>query len=208
MLNEEFWTLEGPGTAHTRVLGSRFSARAFPLEAGESIESALALSKKLYHDASHHCWASIERKDNDLVQTQSDAGEPKGTAGLPILQELRKAALENSGVIVTRWFGGTKLGTGGLVRAYAECAALAIQDATRVQRRTGLIVVVDADYDMQNIVFQLATKFFAKVEGGGEGDGTTIRVRLKRKQVDDFIVALRDQSAGKLIGNVGDVWTS
>ena len=208
MLNEDFWTLEGPGTAHTRVLGSRFSARAFPLEDSESMESALAVAKKLYHDASHHCWACIERKDSELVQTQSDAGEPKGTAGLPILQELRKSALENCGIIVTRWFGGTKLGTGGLVRAYGECAALAIQDGNRIQRRTGVTVEVDANYDLQNIVFQLATKFFAKVEGGTESEGTVMKVRLKRKQVDEFIVALRDQSAGKLIGNIGDVWIS
>ncbi|NUO18357.1 YigZ family protein [bacterium] len=208
MLSEDFWTLSGPGTAQTRVLGSRFIGRAFPLDDEVNINVALEAVKKLYHDASHHCWASIERKDQNLIQMQSDAGEPKGTAGQPILLEIRRHNLENCGVIVTRWFGGTKLGTGGLVRAYSECASLALDAAPRVLKKTGISVEVEADYELQKLVYQLAMKFFAFVEHDPDGNGKKLRVRLRRKQADEFISVLHEQSSGKLIGRAGSSWIS
>lgn len=208
MLTEDFWTLSGPGTAQTRVLGSRFIGRAFPLDEEVTMVVALEAVKKLYFDATHHCWASIERKDPELLQLHNDDGEPKGTAGQPILLEIRKHNIENCGVIVTRWFGGSKLGTGGLVRAYSECAAKAIEAAPRVLRKTGIVIEVEADYELQKLVYQLAMKFFAAVEPEYDGDGKRLSVRLRRKQAQEFIAALREQSSGKLVGKTGASWTS
>ncbi len=208
MLTEEFRTLAGPGTAQTRVLGSRFSARAFALTEVASFESILDDIKKINYDSSHHCWASIERGDTELIERQSDAGEPKGTAGLPILQEIKKQNLENCAVVVTRWFGGTKLGTGGLVRAYSECAALSLADANIIARKTGLIVIVHADYDLQSFVYQLAAKNSAVVDVEAGRDGTRLSVKLRANQVSEFIDTLRELSAGKLIGKIGSSWTS
>lgn len=208
MLTDDYWTLQEPGTAQTRVLGSRFSASAFQLNNDVTIEPMLESASKHSHDASHHCWASIIRSDDNLLERQSDAGEPKGTAGLPILLEIRKQQLQNCAVIVTRWFGGTKLGTGGLVRAYAECAALAIHGASRVLRKTGITLEVKAPYESHRIVYQLATKFAAIVEPVENGDGTQLNLKLRRAQINEFNVALRDMSAGKLIGSVGVEWTS
>lgn len=208
MLTEDFWTLSGPGIVQTRVLGSRFSARAFPLDEDLSIESALEEIRKLYYDATHHCWALSWRDHDELTERHSDGGEPKGTAGLPILLELRKHNLQNCAVIVTRWFGGTKLGTGGLVRAYGECAGQALDTAPRVLRKTGVTVDVVVDFDSQSIVYQLATKFFAVVEANPSAEMTRLSVKVRRKQVDSFLAALREQSAGKLQGKIGVPWIS
>ena len=83
--------------------------------------------RKRYHAARHHCWAFRLGAPGSIEETSSDDGEPGGTAGLPILGALQRAGLHDAACIVTRWFGGTKLGTGGLVRAYGEAAQLAVE---------------------------------------------------------------------------------
>lgn len=207
-LSDDYWTLSGPGTAHTRVLGSRFSAIAFHVADESELESRLMELKKTEFDATHHCWAHVIRKDHELRERVSDDGEPKGTAGLPILHEIRKQNLQNIAVIVARWFGGTKLGTGGLVRAYGECGALAIGNAVRVQRKTGVIVAVDTPFELQSVVYQLAASSFAHVEqASSEGDARLL-VKLRRAQAEAFCVALRDRSAGRLAGFIEGEWTS
>jgi uncharacterized YigZ family protein len=208
MLTEDFLTLVEPGTAATRVLGSRFSAYVCPVETESEFESVLAEMRKTHFDATHNCWAFIVRAGDELIERQSDDGEPKGTAGIPILQEIKKNELQNCGVIVTRWFGGTKLGTGGLVRAYGECAAMALVATPTKKYRTGVMLEIESNYDLQSIVYQLAGKFSAPVEFSATGDGTRLCVKLRRNQVDDFKAALTEHSAGKLTAHPGGSWIS
>jgi len=207
-LTDDYWTLSGPGTAHTRVLGSRFSALALHISNDADLESKLAELKKSQYDATHHCWALSKRSDGEFVERVNDDGEPKGTAGVPILHEIHRAGVENTAVIVARWFGGTKLGTGGLVRAYGECAALALQAATRVQRKTGTTVSVLAPYDLQSVVYQLAAHSFAPVELQDVNGQARLIIKLRRNQVEPFRLALRDRSGGKLTAQDEGEWTS
>lgn len=208
MLTEDFLTLSEPGTAQTRVLGSRFSAYVCPLGSEAEFESVLSEMRKTHYDATHHCWAYVVRGEQALLERQSDDGEPKGTAGIPILQEIKKHDLQNCAVIVTRWFGGTKLGTGGLVRAYGECAALALETSPKRKYRTGITVEIEADYDLQSIVYQLAGKFSAPVEFAATGSGTRLCVKLRHNQLEDFRSALTELSAGKLVAQQGELWIS
>lgn len=208
MLSDDFWTLLEPGTAHTRVLGSRFSATALPIESEIELHAFIESERKKHYDASHHCWALVVRAESELLERNSDAGEPKGTAGLPILQEIKSRALENCGVVVTRWFGGTKLGTGGLVRAYGECAALALDAAPHVRRRTGITLLIHAPFDLQSHVYHLAGKFAAQIETEVAADGALMLVRLRRAQVIEFEKTLTEQSAGKLTAQAGESWIS
>ncbi|MBK6909817.1 MAG: YigZ family protein [bacterium] len=100
---------------------------------------------------------------------------------MPILHEIRKQNLQNIAVIVARWFGGTKLGTGGLVRAYGECGALAIGNAVRVQRKTESSSPL-TPFRLQSVVYQLAASSFAHVEqASSEGDARLL-VKLRRAQ--------------------------
>lgn len=208
MLTEDFLTLAEPGTAQTRVLGSRFSAYVCPIDDEPAFETLLAEMRKTHYDATHNCWAYIVRGNDNLIERQSDDGEPKGTAGIPILQEIKKHELQNCGVIVTRWFGGTKLGTGGLVRAYGECVALALDATPKRRHRTGVTAEIEADYDLQSIVYQLAGKFSAPVDFSATGDGTRLCVKLRHNQVEEFSSALLELSAGKLAATIGKPWTS
>ncbi|MDB4949454.1 MAG: hypothetical protein JWM27_2103 [Gemmatimonadetes bacterium] len=125
---EPFVTLAGDGEAETRVKGSTFLALAAPAEDEEAARARLEPVQRRHFDASHHC--SAWRFRGGLWRA-NDAGEPSGSAGAPILAAIDGAGVTDCIVVVTRWFGGTKLGVGGLVRAYGDAAALALAAAPR-----------------------------------------------------------------------------
>ena len=122
-------TISSSGSAETRVRGSRFLALAAPAPARSDAEKIILAEEKKYHAATHHCraWRSLEQPETSFIQ--DDDGEPSGSAGLPILQAIQSAGLCGVVVVVTRYFGGVKLGVGGLVRAYSEAASLALAAA-------------------------------------------------------------------------------
>ena len=131
ILNRSFESIHGTHRAETRVKGSRFIAVICPVSAPEEARDRLQALQREFPDASHHCWSyRIAAEPHDLERAQ-DAGEPAGTAGPPILQAIRTAGLINVLVVVIRYFGGTKLGRGGLVRAYRDAARAALQGAPR-----------------------------------------------------------------------------
>ena len=127
-LTDDFLTLAGAAEAQTRVKASVFLAYAAPVAGEEEARARLAAREKALWDANHHCSAWRLRGG---VSRANDAGEPGGSAGAPILAAIDGAGLVDVVVVVTRWFGGTKLGVGGLVRAYGEAAALALEAAPR-----------------------------------------------------------------------------
>lgn len=126
---DQYRSLENGPEVESRVQGSRFIGQAFRISTLEEGTSAVAAVRREYHDATHHCWALRLGPPDGMFERSDDDGEPSGTAGAPILAELRRSELFDALVVVTRYFGGTKLGTGGLVRAYAESARLALSAA-------------------------------------------------------------------------------
>lgn len=111
------------------VLGSRFVAMATPVRDEDDARVAREALRGEFPDATHHCWGMSLRTPAGERALSDDAGEPAGTAGAPILQAIRRAGITNVVVIVARWFGGTKLGKGGLARAYREAARAALESA-------------------------------------------------------------------------------
>lgn len=126
---DRYRSLENGPEAEARIRGSRFLGRAFRISTLEEGTVAITAIRRTYHDATHHCWAVRLGPPESPFERSDDDGEPSGTAGAPILAELRRGELFDSLVVVTRYFGGTKLGTGGLARAYAEAARLAVMAA-------------------------------------------------------------------------------
>ena len=115
------------------VLGSRFIAQAASATGEDDGRRAREALRGEFPDATHHCWAMSLRTPGGERALSDDAGEPAGTAGTPILQAIRRARVTNVIVIVARWFGGTKLGKGGLARAYREAARAALDAAGVVE---------------------------------------------------------------------------
>lgn len=128
MLIEPFHTLAAEGEAETRVKASTFLALAAPAEDEAAVRARLEPITRRMFDATHHCTAWRFRNG---VFRANDNGEPSGSAGAPILAAVDGAGLVDCFVVVTRYYGGTKLGVGGLVRAYGEAAALALEAAPR-----------------------------------------------------------------------------
>lgn len=124
---------------------SRFISYAMPVTTEEEAIQFLNTIRKKHYDATHNCYAYI-LGENAEVQRSSDDGEPSGTAGVPILEILRKEGLTNTIVVVTRYFGGILLGAGGLIRAYAEGAKLAVSASGAVEVKTFSFFAVHIDY--------------------------------------------------------------
>lgn len=128
---------------------SKFIAKAFYVESIKEAEKIIEEVKKEYHDARHNCYAYRILEENSIIERQSDDGEPSGTAGAPMLNILKGKNLTNILVIVTRYFGGILLGTGGLVRAYSESTINAIESANIVEKEEGYVVELILDYEKQ-----------------------------------------------------------
>lgn len=128
-------TIAAPVRTESEVKGSRFLADLRPVRDLEAAEAVLAGIRREFHDARHHCTALVVGTAGER-QRSNDDGEPSGTAGAPMLAVLRGAELTDVVAVVTRWFGGTLLGTGGLTRAYGGAVSQAVAAARRVRRRT------------------------------------------------------------------------
>lgn len=125
---------------------SKFIANLFLVNSSEEAEQLIKSVKKKYFDAKHNCFAYLVYEDNTQIKKFSDDGEPSGTAGAPMLEILEKQNLGNVLVVVTRYFGGILLGTGGLVRAYSDSLKKAIEMATIVMQEHGFELDVELSY--------------------------------------------------------------
>lgn len=125
-----FLTIEGRAEAVYKEKNSRFTGLAFPIESEDDARNTLAEVRKKYPDANHHCYAYVLGPDQKVARS-SDDGEPSGTAGKNILLQITKLGLTNVLVIVVRYFGGIKLGTGRLTKAYRETSTQALASASK-----------------------------------------------------------------------------
>ncbi len=141
-----FITVEGQATGEIVEKKSKFIANLFYVESVEEAEIIISNTKKKYFDARHNCIAYRVMEDR-IVEKSSEDGEPSGTAGAPMLNILQKNNLVNVLVIVTRYFGGILLGTGGLVRAYSGSLLQAIEISEKIEKCYGQEIEVFLDYN-------------------------------------------------------------
>ena len=144
---EKFKTiLEKNTTTEIIEKKSRFIANLFYVETPQEAEDKIKQVKKKYYDAKHNCFAYITLNGNEIQKKCSDDGEPSGTAGAPMLEILEKQSIYNVVVIVTRYFGGILLGTGGLVRAYSDSLKEVIKKSTLVEQEPGYEAEIKLPY--------------------------------------------------------------
>lgn len=143
---KEYTTIKNNASIEITEKKSRFIGQAFYVESIEEAESVLKQVKKKYYDARHNCYAYRILEKEQILQRSSDDGEPSSTAGAPILNVLEKNNLVNVLIIVTRYFGGILLGTGGLVKAYSEATMRALEQAEVKEKKLGLLMRVTLDY--------------------------------------------------------------
>ena len=183
-----------------RVKGSRFLARVHPTPDRESLDRALARERAEFPDATHHCYGARllteERSDDD--------GEPGGTAGPPILRAVEARGVRGVACVVIRYYGGTKLGTGGLIRAYGDAAreALAVAPTSVVWRTTTMRVEVDfADLGAVEVVLRQVDADLLGTDRHFNPD-PGFELQVKTSRVDPLREAMRDATAGRAVVTV------
>jgi putative IMPACT (imprinted ancient) family translation regulator len=198
MEGTEFLTLAKSAEAETRVKGSTFIALAAPALSEEAARVVLAIVQKKHFAATHNCSAWRLRGG---VWRANDAGEPSGSAGAPILSAIDGAGLTDCVIVVTRYYGGTKLGVGGLVRAYSEVAALALAGSSRLLAIPAARLRIRFPYEHTSAVMRLLERAgTAEPEHGYSGGGAEgeVSFTLPCSDVGEVRDQLRETTGGLL----------
>lgn len=179
-----------------KVKGSRFIVSLDHCPNFAEFEALLAKLRGEYPDATHHCYGW--RGEDEQLFRCSDDGEPYGSAGIPILKAIQGRSLFSTGVIVTRYFGGTKLGVGGLVRAYGGSSAEALDLAPKSKRRIVASFEICFAYSFSGAVESVLHAFQAKTTDSDYGEQVHCTVQIARNAAAEFETALRDACRGQV----------
>ena len=195
-----FRTVKAPSSVELVINKSRFIGQCFPLSAeGEALEQ-LALIRKRYWDATHNCYAYSVGQKGEIARF-SDDGEPGGTAGMPMMDALRGAGVTNVLCVVTRYFGGILLGTGGLVRAYSRSCAEAIRAAGVVRMTPCDLIEFSVPYAHWTL-FQQEAKRQSAALTPEYGEKVRCVAAIEFERTKAFQDAIFDQTAGSLTGTI------
>lgn len=185
-------------SAEYEVKKSVFIAHVKHVESEESAREFVQQVRKKYFDATHNCSAWILGEGGNL-QKSNDDGEPGGTAGNPILETIKKNDLTNTAVVVTRYFGGIKLGAGGLIRAYSHTASLGLSAAKIICMTPFQRIALTLEYNFLAQVENFLRKKNIAVESSDYTDVVTLNILILPAQVDDFITELTDLTAANFL---------
>lgn len=180
------------------VSNSRFIATLGPIASADDARAFIDRIKKEFADATHNVPAYILGGGNTVIEFSSDDGEPSGTAGRPALTVLRGSGLGDVALVITRYFGGTLLGTGGLVKAYTESAQLVANAVGRGVRQEVGIALLAFPYNYLERIRLLIVKYGGSVVKEDFGGDVIMTLQLPLTQIEAFQISLRELSAGKL----------
>ncbi|HEX8385469.1 MAG TPA: YigZ family protein [Rubricoccaceae bacterium] len=202
-MSDSFLTLAGPGAAEpSKTKGSRFIGEAVSVADEEAVARALADVRRREPTATHWCWAARlgdpgPTGDGARPRT-SDDGEPSGSAGLPILREIARRGLSDTLVVVTRYYGGTKLGTGGLARAYGDAAAAALDAAPTAETVVRTAVRLQFGFADTSAAMRVAAAPGAVVREQTFGaDGTVLVLDVPRSAAPGLAERFVEATAGR-----------
>lgn len=189
MEEDIYRTIKSTSQGTFREKGSKFIARAYPVNDQESVKSIIDGLRKEYHDARHHCYAYMLGYQREIWRINDD-GEPSGTAGRPIMGQINSYELTNILIVVIRYFGGTLLGVPGLINAYKTAAAEAINNAEIIECTVEDHYEITFPYASMNDVMKIL-----KDESAGQYDQT---FDLKCRMVINFRLSKQEKIIGRL----------
>jgi len=176
---------------------SRFIATVKPVDSEEEASAFIAEMKKKYWDARHNCSAFVIGEHNE-IQRSSDDGEPAGTAGHPMLDVLLGEGIHNTAVVVTRYFGGTLLGTGGLIRAYTNAAKEALSVCRLGELTEGVHAFLDVDYNYVGKVQYICAQNDITIVNTEYADGVTFELMMENAARNVLEKNMTEMSSGKI----------
>lgn len=196
MCEDAFKSIAGRSNAEIRTKGSRFIGEAMPVGDEDQAEAAIASVRKREHAATHHCSAYRLGAARSVFRYNDD-GEPNGTGGMPILRQIDARDLTHVLVVVTRYYGGTKLGTGGLARAYSEAADRALDAANIVTHVIFERVNVSFEYADTSPAMFTIERFDARVVDSAYSERTELAVDVPKRRVGAFADAFTEALGGR-----------
>ncbi|MCG8970103.1 MULTISPECIES: YigZ family protein [Streptomyces] len=194
-MQDEYRTVPRAGVHETEINRSRFLCALAPAATEEEAQAFIASVRKRHADANHNCWAYVIGADA-AVQKASDDGEPGGTAGVPMLQMLLRRDMRYVVAVVTRYFGGVKLGAGGLIRAYGGAVGEALDDLGTLTRRRFRLATVTVDHQRAGKLQNELRATGREVRDVRYAEAVTIEIGLPDADVDTFRGWLADATAG------------
>lgn len=201
MKNYKTVTAEKIFTADYEIKKSKFIAHVKHVETEEEAREFVQQVKKQFFDARHNCSAWILGENGDK-QKSNDDGEPGGTAGNPILETLKNNQLTFTAVVVTRYFGGIKLGAGGLIRAYSHTAALGISAAQIVQMKTFQKISLTLEYNFLATVENFLRQKKISVESSDYAEDVTLKIWVLPEEVENFLSELTELTAANFLSEL------
>lgn len=188
---DTYFTISDKSEGLYKEKGSKFISLAFPVTAEEQVKPILSDLKKEYYDARHHCYAWRLGSDGNRTRTVDD-GEPSSTAGKPILGQILSHDLTNILIVVVRYFGGTKLGASGLIRAYRDAAADAIANAEITERTVDAFYKISFSYAEMNGVMKLIKDLSPKVHSQKLDNLCEMVISVRRDNEEATVNRFRD----------------
>lgn len=176
------------------VVNSRFIATASPTFSVTEAQAFIRRIKKKFSDASHHVPAFVIGHGSSVIAHCNDDGEPSGTAGRPALAVLQGSGIGDISVVVTRYFGGTKLGTGGLVRAYSDAVRTVLDVLPRAERVSTHTIMLETPYPLYERLLLLIPEFNGQIKDQDFGVHVTLTLRFAIEDLPSFEEAVRELS--------------
>lgn len=177
---------------------SRFLSNVFHVKSEEEAEARLSEIRKRHYDARHHCYAYVLGEKRDRAKC-SDDGEPQKTAGLPILSVLNAGSVTDTLIVVTRYFGGTLLGTGGLVRAYTKAAQDGLKKAGIIEKKRAILWAVGLSYDDHNRIRRMLEEQKIPPSGTEYADRVTVKIPVPLEKSAEFSRKITDLTQNRAI---------
>jgi uncharacterized YigZ family protein len=196
-MDDEYRTIARPSRVETKVQGSRFIGEALMTQSIAESQAALESIRQREYDATHHCYGYRVGHDGVPQFKYSDDGEPNGTAGRPIYDAICGAGLTDLTLVVTRYFGGTKLGTGGLAHAYADSAQLALKEAGVVTRYLTRTARCTFEFPVYEKWQRQLVRLGARVLDSQFTADVTLQIEIRRSKFAELRAAFTEMTAGK-----------
>lgn len=196
-MKENFLTIVGEFSELTVIEKSKFICYLKHVESEDEAKEYIAEIKKKHFDATHNCSAFIADSDGNMARF-SDDGEPQGTAGMPMLEALKNRGIFQIVAVVTRYFGGIKLGAGGLVRAYSGAVSSALNSADVREKCLCKTVKISADYDKYRLILKLfESGTYGEIIEQNFDDGVWVKAYVRNEQYDKFMKDITETFLGK-----------
>jgi len=198
----KYKTITSTAESKITIKGSKFLGYAYPVESVEDIELILHDIRKKYYDATHHCYAWQLGNGQEMTFRYNDDGEPSGTAGKPIYGAIQRLDLTNVLVVSIRFYGGTKLGTGGLIRAYGQSASDTL-DATKIKTvEVGDTIEFIASYEQHPLIMRVVNQYHLISFDQQFAENVSLTVEVDETTTQKLLEDVKNATNGSVLGKI------